>query len=433
MMESTPERPKSAPACGPFLSLELESRPDGAYAHSFRSDPGAFVVEIEMDSGFRNRPNRQRRGLAEEELHSTSSNATLTASLSEEQEQEQVPVEEGSARETVRRLLAKLAPPSFSFASRNNKQESIEEGSGYDNIKYEHLEKDFVAGIPRLAKLLDSNDSFCIFRKFGPEAQQILIRKQMEIAQVSKKLHELDVSDDANTDLKYRLASVELHDEYDKVRKDLTTEMEEKLNAYYSLRSKYEDIRALAPVPLRDHRSVQNWIAYNHPMMEGEHDLFLLHEDLVAAKRSGVASVRHENKIEEMIHYCIAARPKSRLVNFFRDKNREAKTSNQFIHYLSTERKTTVARTIFVIVAVVLTLVPVFLMFLENLRKEVMASIVAVFVLCYFGGNHRQRDERKQRILQLWWSGDFGLIERRGRQDVVIWQRFYFLVCGDRS
>lgn len=73
---------------------------------------------------------------------------------------------------------------------------------------------------------------------------------------------------------------------------------------------KYTDMRALVPVPLRDQRSLQNWMVSNRPLAEGEDDFILVLEDLVAAKRKGGSS-KPPNKIQEQIVDWIANHPGS--------------------------------------------------------------------------------------------------------------------------
>lgn len=71
------------------------------------------------------------------------------------------------------------------------------------------VDEDFVHGIPRLAKLHDSDDSFRIIRRFGPITFRLLLRKMMEIIKLQEQLHRLDKKNDANESLNHRLHSVE--------------------------------------------------------------------------------------------------------------------------------------------------------------------------------------------------------------------------------
>lgn len=88
-------------------------------------------------------------------------------------------------------------------------------------------------GHPRLAKLQDSNDSFCIFRRFGPPAKRILLHKQIEIERLVKKLHELDAFDEKDDILYWRLKSTTTsYKGWNSSQKELMDELEIKLLAY---------------------------------------------------------------------------------------------------------------------------------------------------------------------------------------------------------
>jgi len=82
------------------------------------------------------------------------------------------------------------------------------------------VEKDHVAGLPRLAALQDSNDSFCIFRKFGP------------VDQLVTRLNELDNEDLENSETRYRLHSTEFYDGCDPEQRNLIKEIEAKIKDY---------------------------------------------------------------------------------------------------------------------------------------------------------------------------------------------------------
>lgn len=86
--------------------------------------------------------------------------------------------------------------------------------------------------MPRLAALQDSNESFCIFRRFGPAASRILLIKEIELDQISKKLDALDHDDSEKPEKKYRLKGIEHRDGWDDEQQKLLLEMEEKLNIY---------------------------------------------------------------------------------------------------------------------------------------------------------------------------------------------------------
>jgi hypothetical protein len=93
--------------------------------------------------------------------------------------------------------------------------------------------EDEVVGIPRFAAFQNSNDSFCIFRKFGLETTRLLYHRESELDKLSAKIHELDLKDAANPAMRYRLISAE-HEEWypDKAQKELLDEYQQKIGAY---------------------------------------------------------------------------------------------------------------------------------------------------------------------------------------------------------
>ena len=99
-----------------------------------------------------------------------------------------------------------------------------------------NLVEDHVLGIPRLSALLDSNDSFCMFRRFGDEAARILLAKEIELDQLVQELRTLDKADEANEELKYRLKSVEYRDTWDSTQMILQQKIEEKLDKYCAIK-----------------------------------------------------------------------------------------------------------------------------------------------------------------------------------------------------
>jgi hypothetical protein len=92
--------------------------------------------------------------------------------------------------------------------------------------------QDFVKGIPRLANLLDSNENFSIFRRFGPYAARCLVHRQIELGILVKRLDKLDREDALDETKHYRLHSAEHRDDWDETQKKLIDEIEMKLWEY---------------------------------------------------------------------------------------------------------------------------------------------------------------------------------------------------------
>ncbi len=93
------------------------------------------------------------------------------------------------------------------------------------------LVEDHFDGTPRFAALLNSNDSFCIFRKFGDQGARVLLRKEIELCQLATKLDELNKTDQEGV-LKWRLTTFDRDDDCTPAQCELLDNIETKLLAY---------------------------------------------------------------------------------------------------------------------------------------------------------------------------------------------------------
>jgi hypothetical protein len=94
------------------------------------------------------------------------------------------------------------------------------------------VEKDHVAGLPRLAAYQDSNPSFCMFRRFGPVTARILLVKEIELGKLVTDLNQLDEADSKDPEKRYRLRSTDFYEGCDPKQKKLMKEIEIKLKDY---------------------------------------------------------------------------------------------------------------------------------------------------------------------------------------------------------
>ena len=99
-------------------------------------------------------------------------------------------------------------------------------------IIYFAVEKDHVAGLPRLAAFQDSNLSFCIFRRFGPVGARILLGKEIELEELVTNLNQLDEADSKDHEKSYRLKSTEFYEGCDPEQRKLLKKIEIKLKDY---------------------------------------------------------------------------------------------------------------------------------------------------------------------------------------------------------
>lgn len=89
-------------------------------------------------------------------------------------------------------------------------------------------------GYPRLAALINSDNGFVMYRRFGYIHNRILLHRQAEIVELEKDLDKLDDSDYANPDLRFRcrLTTREFLEGDDTEQKVLIDKLEEKLKSY---------------------------------------------------------------------------------------------------------------------------------------------------------------------------------------------------------
>lgn len=287
--------------------------------------------------------------------------------------------------------------------------------------------EDFQKGIPRLGALLDSNDSFCVFRRYGATAARIILQRELEIENLVEQLHKLDERDAARRTKEYRLVTVKHTEEGDTEQRDLIDAIEVKILRYcewarsYSSRRrcwwalqiiddlllKYMDVRALGRPPGRDQLSVYNWIKKERPLMKGEDTFIRYIDDLVSAKKKMESNGQSANNVEDMLDW-LSGKPLGSFLNVWqpstpqtvssatgecnrltcaqtllRSKNAHRKTSNPRIFHHSSDRLAICGRLIVVFLAVNFLLIPVFLLFLVQMSRAAMALVVMGFLLAF--------------------------------------------------
>jgi hypothetical protein len=287
------------------------------------------------------------------------------------------------------------------------------------------LVEDHVRGIPRFAALLNSNDSFCIFRKFGDEAARILLIKQIELCQLATKLDEINKADAEDKLMEYRLTTIEHDENWDPAQQDLLDKIGDKLTKYCELKScsviernwqvtddlllKFTDVRALAEVPTRYHQSVCNWVVDNVPLEEGETS-FLSNADDFAMTMRNIQASKQSNLIEDAVETYLTNNPTSILNVWSSDAGGDASlpiipdtgwryfqrlmgaqeekgnAEDAKVVHLSSLRFGILSKISAAFLAVGLILAPVLILFLANLGRVRMAGVVGAFVLVFLVG-----------------------------------------------
>jgi len=258
--------------------------------------------------------------------------------------------------------------------------------NGYYKIKYNKLE-DYENGIPRLAAYLDSSESYCMYRRFGPTVTRRLLHLEIELDELEQRLHKLDQEDAAPGGKLYRLHSVEHKAHWDAAQVEILEQFDIKIRKYYDLLLKHFEIMALGQPTDHDHQSVCNWINDNKPLVDPE-DKFIVHfDDLISAKKKIESSSQNNNSLEKMIGAYASSRTPSfisrRLQKLIKSKIGDRKTDNKKIIWESSETVATLSRVVMVFLAVSFLLIPVFLLFLVKMTRPAVTLTVLAFVLAF--------------------------------------------------
>lgn len=87
-------------------------------------------------------------------------------------------------------------------------------------------------GWPRLAAFQNQSDSCVVYRRFSLLFCRVLLHLQAEITALEKRLHQLDIEDEANNDRQYRLRSIDDDEKWDPAQRNILKQIREKLSIY---------------------------------------------------------------------------------------------------------------------------------------------------------------------------------------------------------
>ncbi|KAG4439049.1 hypothetical protein IFR05_005477 [Cadophora sp. M221] len=365
-------------ATAPDLSRYILTPPPEVYAPNHDSAERALATPlptmVPQESEIRNRQHQRisTSGISEGESSTGSDTLTPASSVGELTKGSRWP----SVQDSWCRLLGNLPqhPPTQS-------PQEPEPDRGYNRIRPNKLE-DHEQGIPRFAAFQNSNDSFCMFRRFGDVATRILEIKQVELSTLITKLQDLDKQDAADDSMRYRLSSIEYDEKWDATQKDLLETIEGKLIKYYEFLDRYIIIRDLDGVKDRHHRSVYDF-NINNRSFEGGEDAFLFQRDDFVSTRKTSASSK-STRVEDMIESYLQNKPGSRLHNLFIGKDEQAKSSTgSNVTHLSTFRLGLAPKIAAVCLGTSALFTPIFLLYLGGLSRGKMSCIVGIFVLVF--------------------------------------------------
>jgi len=335
---------------------------------------------MQRTSGFRN---RQRQGPAtlnpEDNASATQSEEPHTPTSNDELAEPRDHVVQPTAWDLFCQLLGRFVTHNLLFPPTEGPP-SARWQAEYDKVKITKLE-DRVPGIPRLASLQDSNDGFCIHRRYGDIVARILINKQIAIEQVRTRLHELDEKDMEDPDLRYRLKSIVHHDNCNPEQQALLEELEEKINKYYDLLLKYNQVKGLGEVNPRHHRSIHNYVTKNRAIRRGEEQYLYRIDDFIAVRGRSETRAQRGRRAQDVVEDFVARRPGTWLHAWLKGDEGRSKNKDPLVHYFSETRLAILTNAGIAIMVVGVLLVPVFVLFLaDGMTRGGKACVVGVFV-----------------------------------------------------
>ncbi|TVY68658.1 hypothetical protein LSUE1_G008301 [Lachnellula suecica] len=136
-------------------------------------------------------------------------------------------------------------------------------------------------GYPRLAALLDSDENFMLYRRFGFLQARILLNKQDELRELEKDLDRMDKVDQKNSPGVLR--SREKDDALSGRRKKLLADIEERFKDYAQLLAAAREMASFNRPPARDYSSVKYYFDEEAPLCNVESYIYCK-EDIISLK-----------------------------------------------------------------------------------------------------------------------------------------------------
>ncbi|KAN0119418.1 hypothetical protein V8E51_001626 [Hyaloscypha variabilis] len=250
----------------------------------------------------------------------------------------------------VKRVSYSLPTLLKSTSSPRPTPEEIQEpdvSRGFDKLKFEKVD-DYLEGYRQHTTFANSCDTFTHIRRFKME----------------KTLDELDKKG-AN----------------DEQRK-LVSKISATYARYADIALKDAGLRALGKCPPGNAKALQTWIWNEKPLSSGagKSDFIFYPDDLVSLAEQS----QHERPFQDSVEAFLDRYPVSWIKNFLqRDIETRRKTDDEYIDHYSHAKLRLLANILEVSMAVIILLIPVFLLFLIPMSKPMMATVTALFVILF--------------------------------------------------
>ena len=276
---------------------------------------------------------------------------------------------------------------------------------------------DYPEGYPQLAAFANSCDTFANVRRFGRLSYRLLAHLQNDLIDMEKVLDKLDKKDAADKTMKKRLRGYENYNGWDDEQRKLVSKISTTYSQYGTLyHSRSEEgkltllladivlkdagLRALGKCPPRNAKALFTWVWDEKPLAiaAGKSDFIFYPDDLVSL----AGQSQHDRPFESFVESFLDSYPlswiKVRVLGvktwnesrtnttkrfLQHDTETRRKTDDEFVHLYSVDKLKIAANILEVSVAVILLLIPVFLLFLVPMSKPMMATIASLFVLLF--------------------------------------------------
>jgi len=258
--------------------------------------------------------------------------------------------------------------------------EEFNKSRGYDNLKYERVD-DYPKGYPQLAAFANSDDTFANVRRFGRLSYRLLAHLQNDLTEMEKKLDELDKQDAADKTMERRLRGYEHFSGWNDEQRKLVANILATYSQYADIVLKDAGLRAFGKCPPRNTKALFTWVWNRKPLAigAGKSDFIFYPDDFVSLAGQSQNDRPFENFIESFLesHY----HPLSKRA--FQTDAEVRKTNDKFVDHYSSRKVKILANALEVSVAVIILLIPVFLLFLVKMSKPMMAVVASVFLLLF--------------------------------------------------
>ncbi|KAH8779611.1 hypothetical protein BGZ57DRAFT_313481 [Hyaloscypha finlandica] len=278
--------------------------------------------------------------------------------------------------------------------------QELNKSRGFDKLNYEKVD-DYPEGYPQLAAFANSCDTFANVRRFGRLSYRLLAHLQNDLIDMEKVLDKLDKKDAADKTMKKRLRGYENYNGWDDEQRKLVAKISTTYSQYADIVLKDAGLRALGKCPPKNAKALFTWVWDEKPLAiaAGKSDFIFYPDDLVSL----AGQSQHDRPFENFVVSFLGSYPlswiKVRLLlgaktwnesrtntpkRFLQhDIETRRKTDDEFVHLYSVDKLKIAANILEVSVAVILLLIPVFLLFLVPMSKPMMATIASLFVLLF--------------------------------------------------